>query len=607
MQEIASTKCIAMSNSKSVDPEITQANLRLLLSSLSFIVIAFEIAYMHNPLHDLLFLNTAHLLYSIYMRHIVIRDQGDYHWRKVLHVLVDIGVISGAFYFSTVYQVFLYPFYFWIIIGNGIRYGIHYLYLGLFVAVGTFGLATMYNPSWHAYEALGKSLTISLIALTLFFTMLISRIHYLNKTLHTRIEDRTKELEHNLLHDQLTSLKNRKALMEDLRNYPFRGIMMMDIDKFGHYNDLYGMKTGNKILKEISEHLIAFAKRHDYDVYRTYGDGFVLRANTYHDEQDIDAILPEISTFSVYLESLDEHIEISTTTVFVDDSKNVLEKADRALKFARLSGVCYATYNENMNNQEDIKNTLYWKKEIHAAIKEDRIVPVFQPIVDHRANIVKYEALIRLKQIQSNENKLVSPIFFLDIAIQTNQYEKLAMIMIEKSFQAARKLQADFSINLTYGDLRNEKISEFLEHMLQTYPVGKHLILEIVESEEVKDFAIVKEFVQHFRTLGVRFAIDDFGSGFLNYEHILEIMPDFLKIDGSLIKNIDLDDKAYKLSKSIVHLSQSLGIKTVAEYVHNQAVFQVVKNLNIDEFQGYYFSPPLTFEEIYDFKVAAAS
>jgi len=114
----------------------------------------------------------------------------------------------------------------------------------------------------------------------------------------------------------------------------------------------------------------------------------------------------------------------------------------------------------------------------------------------------------------------------------------------------------------------------------------------------VEDYALIKEFVKEFRSFGVRIAVDDFGSGFSNYAHILEIAPDILKIDGSLIKNIDKNKNSYILVKSIMTLAKSLEVKTIAEFIHSKEVFEITRDLGVDYFQGFYFSPPLPAEKL---------
>lgn len=150
----------------------------------------------------------------------------------------------------------------------------------------------------------------------------------------------------------------------------------------------------------------------------------------------------------------------------------------------------------------------------------------------------------------------------------------------------------DVSINLAYQDIKNLDLVRFLKKMLNNRDIAKYIIFEIVESEDIKDFEIVEDFIKTFKSLGVRIAIDDFGTGYSNFTHIMSLKPDYLKIDGSLIKNIGTNKDSFELVKAIVQFSKELNIKTIAEYVCSKEIFDIVFNLGVDEFQGYYFGKP---------------
>ncbi|MCH9812694.1 MAG: EAL domain-containing protein [Epsilonproteobacteria bacterium] len=523
--------------------------------------------------------------------------------RKVLNMVADFGAQSSFIYTSGLAAVFVYPFILWVIMGNGLRFGSKYLYIALGISMTFFGLATSLNADWQTHKEFLISMTLGLVVLTFFYSTLIKKIHTLNATLENKVKERTAQLKYRLYHDQLTKLKNRTALQSDLKKEPFTALFLIDIDKFRNFNDLYGMEVGNTILLSCVKYLSNLYEEQEegIELYRIYGDGFVLRIK--HNKNDdlanphahkIISHLTKQSHFSMFLQKINEKINIDFTTVAVYQQENALVKADMGLKYAKKINKPYVDYHNEMDSTKEIENNLYWKNEIQEAIKNDNILPVFQPIVGSHGEIIKYEALMRLQQ----GDKLISPFFFLDVAIKTKQYEKLTSIMIEKSFTFMAKFGKDFSINLSFVDIKNESLIRHLMHKIQEYHIGSQLIIEIVESEDVEDFIIVQNFVKNIRKLGVRVAIDDFGSGYSNYNHVLQIMPDCIKIDGSLIKNIDQDDNASKLVESIIFLAKKLEITTIAEYVHSEEVFDVCKKLGIDEFQGFYFSEPLPIEKI---------
>jgi diguanylate cyclase (GGDEF)-like protein len=408
------------------------------------------------------------------------------------------------------------------------------------------------------------------------------------------LEENRVALEYQLTHDRLTGLKNHYALEQALKEN-FTTIFLIDIDKFHNYNELYGIEIGNLILARFGEFVDAFAKRENYEAYRIYGDGFILKSKI--PLQDHEKILADVKLFLaqlaqhqiiLYIASEEISVALDVTIAISMEQQYTLEKANIALKYARSEQKEFLAYYNAINREKELKETLYWRREIKEALKEERIVPLFQPIVDRDGVVLKYEVLTRLRQ----KEHYISPAKFLDIALKTKLYKYISREMIKKSFLRMKVVEADFSINLLFADIKDRETMQFLKEQIIKYDIGNRLILEIVESEDIKDYELLKRVIGDFRRLGVRIAIDDFGSGFSNYAYILEIAPDYLKIDGSLIKEIDSDENAYKLVSSIQILASSLGIKTIAEYIHSFAVFETTKKIGIDEFQGFYFSEP---------------
>jgi len=190
------------------------------------------------------------------------------------------------------------------------------------------------------------------------------------------------------------------------------------------------------------------------------------------------------------------------------------------------------------------------------------------------------------------DGKIISPFFFLGIAKKTKKYFEITKIVIKQSFEMFEKSSAEFSINITIEDILNKNITLFIFKMLERYGIGSRVVFEIVESEYIQNFEEVLDFIQKVKTYGSKIAIDDFGTGYSNFEYIIKLQVDYLKIDGSLIKNIDTDENTYLVVSTIVEFAKKLNMKTIAEFVENEEIFNKVKELGIDYSQGYYFSAP---------------
>ena len=401
-------------------------------------------------------------------------------------------------------------------------------------------------------------------------------------------------------------MKNRTALVDDLdRSESFSALLLVDIDKFHNINEMFESKGGNLVLTMFAKFLQDFAKDRQYEVYRLSGDSFVLRSlkdyfaiSEY--EEELPLFVDELSKFSVYLEQTDDYVEFDVTVGISFEKKNALKKAEIALKHAKKNRRNFIAYNRLIDTTNKLRDARFWRSEIKQAISKNKIVPFFQPIVDREQNIVKYEVLMRLEQLKGTEVEFVSPVFFLNIAKQTKQYEKLTQMMIEKSFNIMKDLEVDFSVNLSFEDINSAHMVTNLKKLIKRFDIGKQLIFEIVESEDIDNYEAVQYFVEEVKELGVRIAIDDFGSGFSSYKRIFDIAPSFLKIDGSFIKNIDTDKNSYELVKSVVSLTKALDIKTIAEFVYSEDIFDICYELGVEEFQGYYFSAPLSEVELFE-------
>jgi len=412
--------------------------------------------------------------------------------------------------------------------------------------------------------------------------------------LEQKVVERTLELDKKLHYDSVTNLLNRFSFFEKIQNIQNPVVFVIDIDRFKFINEFYGDNIGTFVLKEFANFLLSYVKNTAFDVFRLSADKFVLLEN--NPNIDIKTykiftkkLLLDISNIKIINNFGDISIDVSIGISIIKE--HILEKAEIALNHAKTHKKSFIIYSDEIANSNNIEEAIKYKEIIKEAISNNMVIPVYQAIVDSDAKIQKYEILMRIK---GTDGKLISPFFFLDISIKTKLYKDLSSVIV---FSALNKLKDDvkvsLSINFTYDDIKNEEfIDEIASFMSVNKSIGNRAIFEITENQSMENYEDVKNFIKRFRQYGVRFAIDDFGSGFSNFEYILEIEPEYLKIDGSLVKHIDTDKKAYILVKAIVQFSHELGIKVIAEYVYNEVIFLLLKDMGVDEYQGYYFSIP---------------
>jgi c-di-GMP phosphodiesterase len=190
------------------------------------------------------------------------------------------------------------------------------------------------------------------------------------------------------------------------------------------------------------------------------------------------------------------------------------------------------------------------------------------------------------------DGTVLSPFWFLEHAKKSKLYDKLTRIMITKTFAVFEHLEYEFSLNLTVYDIVSADTRAYIYKILEHSSASKRAVFEIVESEGIVNYEEVIEFIRHVKQFGCKIAIDDFGTGYSNFSYLSKLDVDYIKIDGSLIKNINSDEDHLLTVESILFFARKKGIETIAEYVEDESLFNKVLELGIDYSQGYLFSTP---------------
>jgi EAL domain-containing protein (putative c-di-GMP-specific phosphodiesterase class I) len=232
--------------------------------------------------------------------------------------------------------------------------------------------------------------------------------------------------------------------------------------------------------------------------------------------------------------------------------------------------------------------------DIKMAIEEKRLICYFQPIFDMETmKAIKFEALVR---IISPERKIIVPNLFLASIKNTYIYKELTKKIIEFNLSIVRTKKIKLSINLFSSDILDFEIINFLTSLSKDFT--SMIALEISETESIDDYGMLRENLQILKKAGYEIALDDFGSGFFNILHLIELQPDYIKIDGQIIRKIDTDPISYTAAKAIKSLTKEINIKTIAEFVSNKEIYYKLKEIGIDYGQGFYFKEPLHPSEI---------
>ncbi|MEA3512524.1 MAG: EAL domain-containing protein [Campylobacterota bacterium] len=406
-----------------------------------------------------------------------------------------------------------------------------------------------------------------------------------------------------LYRDQLTKLPNRNAMIKDLKQRENSLIALVDIDKFSVLNDLYGEDNGDKILIKFVEKLNTFYPKDTFKIYRVGSDRFVILCLK---DKEIDTKkLTELSTeFIKDIDALGIDIDNSnivmnvTAGIAQSNDQHAFEYAQRVIQKARKKYLKVLEYNSSLFEQkEDFENNLKWIKKLKNGVNSGSFQPYFQPIIDAKTKVIyKYEALIRYIDTDGEE---IAPFVFLPIAKRAKLFPIIIKIMLLSVLKTIKEKNVRVAINLSFDDIINKETHKFIFETLEdNKEQAKLLDFEILESEEIEDYEVVKVFINKIKEYGCGIGVDDFGAGYANFSMLEALDIDFVKIDGSLIKQIDKANKQALIVEAISQFCKKLDIKTVAEFVSSEEIYLKTKDLEIDYMQGYHFGKPSPSQSI---------
>lgn len=431
------------------------------------------------------------------------------------------------------------------------------------------------------------------------------KVYYLKTTIKPILDSYNNIIEYVVLRYDVTQIMNpKKQLIDAITNTKKPLILYMKLDDFTTIEEFYS----NNIVEEIQDKVTLYLEQNippqcNFDKVYQLGDGeYAMISEDGICKENQDKFIKIVKSFQENIENGaidlgDINYDLSILISLAYD-KDILASAKLGIrKLLKLKQNFIISSNfvqiEHDKTEENLKTISMIKK----AITNHKIVSYFQPIVDNQTQkIVKYESLVRL--IDEN-NKVLSPYFFLDISKKGRYFSKITHIVLKNSFSALKFIDKKISINLSAIDIEQKITRDIIFEYLEEYKDDcSRVIFELLEDESVKDFQTIKKFITDVKKLGVKIAIDDFGAGYSNFERLLDYQPDILKIDACLIKNIATDNYSLSVVKTIVTFAKEQNIEIIAEYVENEIIFNITKKLGIEFSQGYYFSKPKPLKEI---------
>ena len=275
--------------------------------------------------------------------------------------------------------------------------------------------------------------------------------------------------------------------------------------------------------------------------------------------------------------------------------KKSLAYADMALKDAKKRNIQISIFHDDKELEKLHRDDIECLEKLKDAFNSDRIHSFFQPIkpIQDEQKQLKYESLVRL---QTQDGEIIPPFNFINVAKKNRLYAKLTQSIVNNTLEVVSKYQIACSINISIDDIENSATLAMLYSKFDSFKDNNLLSIELLETEDFKNYDIVFDFCTRIRSYGIKIALDDFGAGYSNFSHILKLPIDFIKIDASLISNIDRDAHSVIMVETIVGLAKKLHIQTIAEFVSSKEILDVVKGLGVDYAQGYYIGKPEPIE-----------
>ena len=411
----------------------------------------------------------------------------------------------------------------------------------------------------------------------------------------TKIYEQKKLIEEQFI-DELTLLPNRQKLLRDLKDNKITKIAIININSFRDINNFYGFETGDLVLKKFSQILLDKIYE-NIELYRVANDIFAICTKNKENLEDIRKIctniIEHISLNPILINNNSFYLSISIGVARnCEDSSlqnNLLSKAEYALRIAKKQNISILFLDENIELYNKLKENKKLIEELKNALISNNLLIYGQKLINNISKKEKYEILMRVKL---EDGSILTPYSFLKEAKKAKLYLGMTRMLVKKACEYFKGKDIDFNLNLTLEDIKDQYTMDFIVNAMEKTNTAKQITFEIVESEGIESFTEVSNFIKKAKKLGCKIAIDDFGTGYSNFEYIIKLDVDYIKIDGSLIKNINTDNNLYLTVQTIVGFAKALKIKTVAEFVHNEEVLNCVKNLDIDYSQGFFIDEP---------------
>ncbi len=426
----------------------------------------------------------------------------------------------------------------------------------------------------------------------------------LQSTLEANLNEERERLRFLATHDPLTKLLNRTAFLEMVQDAVKAGqtgnqsaLVYLDLDNFKLVNDSRGHATGDQVLSKVAAILQSSVRANDVSS-RLGGDEFaiLLRNIALHEAKALsERILLRTKEFAFSDSTKTFHIEASMGIAMIDGTVGCEELfgfADSACYAAKIHGKNRVeAYDRNDESMAEVRRQGPRVAEIKEAIRDEGFDIVFQPIINlGTLRPVFYEVLARM----NSDGKLLLPGSFLPIAERFRLLPEIDRQVIRKTVPHLAAIDDLYlTVNLSGQSFADETLPEFIEYCYKSADIDpSRVIFEITETAVISNLPAARIMLHRLRAAGFRFSVDDFGVGFSSFKYLKELVPDYLKIDGSFIPELKTDQRQWIFVEMMNDIAHRLKIESIAECVEDEITFTNLRRIGVDLGQGFLFGKP---------------
>ncbi|MEQ1776492.1 MAG: EAL domain-containing protein [Burkholderiales bacterium] len=426
-----------------------------------------------------------------------------------------------------------------------------------------------------------------------------------------------KRIEHLALHDALTDLPNRHAMQRSIELAMESGalgaLLFLDLDHFKYINDNFGHRTGDNIIIGIGSVLREAVRGRIGGLYRIGGDEFAIHLPDALRKEAVECaehVLTAIRHYQLQVENskvianLSASIGIALYPFHGNDLPALLSNVDIAMYQAKdLGRNRYALFESDSGALRNTHKRVQWAKKLRDALDEDRLTLFTQPVVRLRdRQVMHHEVLLR---IRDEGGALVEPASFIEIAETLGTIQEIDLRVVEKVLDhidrnslAGKKIR--YFVNLSRVSISSQDwVDRFMKLLANSPTQPNQLVFEITETAALSEIDVTLKFIRRLKEMGSRFALDDFGAGFSSFYYLKQFDVDYLKIDGSFVRDLASDNGSRLFVKALNDVALGLNKQVIAEWVENPEVSDLLMQMGTQYGQGFLFQKPQPLVDSY--------